>query len=127
MIKNKGYIESAGVFNNKKTWNLIHILWTWSEGPGHQEVCSLVIVLPSRIVNDKSTFNARVSPVCETLEISATYPDEILSAQNLHKWMDQTERYTWHPGIISYKKALAQNQDHITDYIIVTSNIVLSF
>ena len=81
MIQNEGNGESAGVFKNDKTWNPIHILWTWSEGPGHPEVCSLVIVLPSGIVNNKSTFNARVSPLCETLELSATYPDEILSAQ----------------------------------------------
>ena len=66
-VKSKLGLSAIETFKSSKTWNAIHLLWMWSKGSGFPELCSLFIVAPNGIINNKLTSHIKVVQMCHDL------------------------------------------------------------
>ena len=124
---------------NQKHYTTLRNIQKWENLESNQSLMDLVgrfriprgmfltIVIPNEIINDKSTFHARVAPTCHDLKIKAICHDELLLAQYIHKWITKDMCCVYCLQIISYKKAPAQDCTHISDFTTVTSKVLIPF
>ena len=65
---------NGGSFIMGQVWNPIYIAWKWSKGPGHPNMCSIIILLLSGIANTKIIFSACVEPMDKASRCASSIP-----------------------------------------------------
>ena len=71
------------------------LMWDWQEKEGDPYVCSVVVNLPSGVVNNNDNFSVLVSENCLYLEMEMKWPNCLGDTAELHKWLKDVPIY--HP------------------------------
>ena len=105
-------------------WHPIYRKWSWRLGPGTPLITSVVVVVPTGVLNKKTEFNIRVHPDCDKLTISVTWPKQLADPAKLHTWMDK-EYSEFHPRVYQFAESLYKIRSHKSDGLTTTTHIKL--
>merc|ERR1712232_353228 len=100
-------------------------VWDWQEREGGQQMCCVVINLPSGVVNDNKNFTVAVTDDCRKLEVEMTWPSFLVNTMNVHKWLKNPQDY--HPRLRGCEQYLAKHRVNIADDIKSKATILLPF
>ena len=79
--------KPASNSGRQKTWMPNAMVWDWQEREGDQQMCSVVIDLPSGVVNDNKNFTVAVTDDCRKLDVEMTWPSFLVNTVNVHEWL----------------------------------------
>ena len=109
----------------QKKWMPNFLIWEWQEKEGDAMRCSIVINLPSGVINNNNNFSVAVTSNCQGLELEMTWPDFLVNTHMIHKWIQNILEY--HPRLKGCKIFLSKHRPHITDQIKSKATILLPF
>ena len=72
--------------NKQKKWMPNMLIWEWQENEGAPLICSIVINLPSGVLNNNLNFSVAVSENCLGLDVEMTWPSFLMNIMEIHKW-----------------------------------------